>query len=277
MVSIKKLDYKLVVSLIFLVVCAYILKKTMFIEGDGFNSQILSVVNGKSGSLSKIHQIRFLVIAPFYLFGKNNSIIQAMLIYIYIRPLLKTQSFKMCVIIVIIIVMFSYRTSIVAMSLPYFHLYQKTNKKRYLIVSFLFSILSSATVLNFIIIYFLYNYKIIYKKAIYLIVFLIFFLPSFKHKILFFTEGGAGYFDTMIHRSFLIEAITTKNYIRIAVSVFIIFIFFLQFLTFLKNGRIKVKDIERILPIVFLFMEGLGIYSYLIEDAILLDKILKNK
>ena len=81
----------------------------------------------------------------------------------------------------------------------------------------------------------------------------------------------------MIHRSFLIEAITTKNYIRIAVSVFIIFIFFLQFLTFLKNGRIKVKDIERILPIVFLFMEGLGIYSYLIEDAILLDKILKNK
>ena len=82
MVSIKKLDYKLVVSLIFLVVCAYILKKTMFIEGDGFNSQILSVVNGKSGSLSKIHQIRFLVIAPFYLFGKNNSIIQAMLIYI---------------------------------------------------------------------------------------------------------------------------------------------------------------------------------------------------
>ena len=154
MVSIKKLDYKLVVSLIFLVVCAYILKKTMFIEGDGFNSQILSVVNGKSGSLSKIHQIRFLVIAPFYLFGKNNSIIQAMLIYIYIRPLLKTQSFKMCVIIVIIIVMFSYRTSIVAMSLPYFHLYQKTNKKRYLIVSFLFSILSSATVLNFIIIYF---------------------------------------------------------------------------------------------------------------------------
>ena len=276
MVSIKKLDYKLVVSLIFLVVCAYILKKTMFIEGDGFNSQILSVVNG-SGSLSKIHQIRFLVIAPFYLFGKNNSIIQAMLIYIYIRPLLKTQSFKMCVIIVIIIVMFSYRTSIVAMSLPYFHLYQKTNKKRYLIVSFLFSILSSATVLNFIIIYFLYNYKIIYKKAIYLIVFLIFFLPSFKHKILFFTEGGAGYFDTMIHRSFLIEAITTKNYIRIAVSVFIVFIFFLQFLTFLKNGRIKVKDIERILPIVFLFMEGLGIYSYLIEDAILLDKILKNK
>ena len=74
MVNIKKLDYKLVISLIFLLVCTYITKKTMFIQGDGFNSQVLSVAKGTIGPLSKIHQIRFLVVAPFYILGKNNKI-----------------------------------------------------------------------------------------------------------------------------------------------------------------------------------------------------------
>jgi len=83
--------------------------------------------------------------------------------------------------ITIIIILFSYRTSIVAMSLPYFHMYQENNKKRYLIISFLFSILSSGTVLNFIAIYFLYNYKKLYKKLIYLVILIIVFLPSLMH------------------------------------------------------------------------------------------------
>ena len=277
MIKIKKLDYKLVISLIFLIVFAYITKKTMFIEGDGFNSQIISVVEGTANSLSKIHQIRFLVVAPFYILGKNSILIQAILIYIYVRPILKTQSFTVCIMIVVIIIMFSYRTSIVAMSLPYFHLYQKNNKKRYLIVSFLFSILSSGTVLNFIAIYFIYNYKKLYKKAIYLVAFFIIFLPSFKHKILFFTQGGAGYFETMVYRSFIIEAIIVKNYTRIAITIFVIFIFFLQILMILKSGKIKAKNIERIFPVLFLFMEGLGIYSYLIENIKIFEEIFKIK
>ena len=277
MIKIKKLDYKLVISLIFLIVFAYITKKTMFIEGDGFNSQIISVVEGTANSLSKIHQIRFLVVAPFYILGKNSILIQAILIYIYVRPILKTQSFTTCIMIVVIIIMFSYRTSIVAMSLPYFHLYQKNNKKRYLIVSFLFSILSSGTVLNFIAIYFIYNYKKLYKKAIYLVAFFIIFLPSFKHKILFFTQGGAGYFETMVYRSFIIEAIMVKNYTRIAITIFVIFIFFLQILMILKSGKIKAKNIERIFPVLFLFMEGLGIYSYLIENIKIFEEIFKIK
>lgn len=277
MIKIKKLDYKLVISLIFLLVFAYITKKTMFIEGDGFNSQIISVVEGTANSLSKIHQIRFLVVAPFYILGKNSILIQAALIYIYVRPILKTQSFTVCIMIVVIIIMFSYRTSIVAMSLPYFHLYQKNNKKRYLIVSFLFSILSSGTVLNFIAIYFIYNYKKLYKKAIYLVAFFIIFLPSFKHKIFFFTQGGAGYFETMVYRSFIIEAIMVKNYTRIVITIFVIFIFFLQILIILKSGKIKAKNIERIFPVLFLFMEGLGIYSYLIENIKIFEEIFKIK
>ena len=163
------------------------------------------------------------------------------------------------------------------MSLPYFHLYQKNNKKRYLIVSFLFSILSSGTVLNFIAIYFIYNYKKLYKKAIYLVAFFIIFLPSFKHKILFFTQGGAGYFETMVYRSFIIEAIMVKNYTRIAITIFVIFIFFLQILMILKSGKIKAKNIERIFPVLFLFMEGLGIYSYLIENIKIFEEIFKIK
>lgn len=277
MIKIKKLDYKLLISLILLLVYTYITKKTMFIEGDGFNSQIISVVEGTANSLSKIHQIRFLVVAPFYILGKNSILIQAILIYIYVRPILKTQSFTTCIMIVVIIIMFSYRTSIVAMSLPYFHLYQKNNKKRYLIVSFLFSILSSGTVLNFIAIYFIYNYKKLYKKAIYLVTFFIIFLPSFKHKILFFTQGGAGYFETMVYRSFIIEAIRVKNYTRIAITIFVIFIFFLQILMILKSGKIKAKNIERIFPVLFLFMEGLGIYSYLIENIKIFEEIFKIK
>ena len=231
MIKKKKLDYKLVISLIILLACTYITKKTMFIEGDGFNSQILSVVEGTTSSLSKIHQIRFLVVAPFYILGRNNTVIQAVLIYIYVRPILKTQSFKVCIMITVIIIIFSYRTSIVAMSLPYFHLYQESDKKRYLIVSFLFSILSSGTVLNFIFIYFIYNYKKLYKKVIYLVAFLVFFLPSFKHKIFFFTQGGTGYFETMVYRSFIVEAIMIKNYMRIAIAILVFFIFFLQFST----------------------------------------------
>ena len=81
----------------------------------------------------------------------------------------------------------------------------------------------------------------------------------------------------MIHRSFIVEAIIVRNYTRIVISVFVILIFFLQFLMFLKNGKIKLKNIERIFPVIFLFMEGLGVYSYLIENTILLDRIFKNK
>ena len=273
MVNIKKLDYKLVISLIFLLVCTYITKKTMFIQGDGFNSQVLSVAKGTIGPLSKIHQIRFLVVAPFYILGKNNTIVQAILIYIYVRPILKVQSFKIC----IIIILFSYRTSIVAMSLPYFHMYQENNKKRYLIISFLFSILSSGTVLNFIAIYFLYNYKKLYKKLIYLVILIIVFLPSLKHKISFFTEGGSGYFETMMYRSFLAEALRIGNYTRIGISIFVVFIFLLQFFMWLKNGKIKLKEVEVIFPIIFLFMEGLGVYSYLIEYVIILGSRIKFK
>lgn len=277
MIKIKKLDYKLLISLILLLVCTYITKKTMFIEGDGFNSQILHVVKGADDPLSKIHQIRFLVVAPFYIFGKDSTIIQAICIYIYVRPILKEQNFKVCVMIVAIIIMFSYRTSIVAMSLPYFHLYQKNNKKRYLVISFLFSILSSATVLNFMAIYLLYNYKKVYKKLVYILILFIAFLPSLKNKIFYFTEGGTGYFETMVYRSFLAEALRVGIYTRIAIIIFVVFIFFLQVLTILKNGKIKVKDIEKIFPILFLFMEGLGIYFYLIEDVIIFDKLFKIK
>ena len=277
MVNIKKLDYKLVISLIFLLVCTYITKKTMFIQGDGFNSQVLSVAKGTIGPLSKIHQIRFLVVAPFYILGKNNTIVQAILIYIYVRPILKVQSFKICIMITIIIILFSYRTSIVAMSLPYFHMYQENNKKRYLIISFLFSILSSGTVLNFIAIYFLYNYKKLYKKLIYLVILIIAFLPSLKHKISFFTEGGSGYFEMMVYRSFLVEALRIGNYTRIGISIFIVLIFLLQFFMWLKNGKIKLKEVEVIFPIIFLFMEGLGVYSYLIEYVIILGSRIKFK
>ena len=276
----KRINFRIIILMVF-IICVCLLKKTMFIKGDIFYYQMISVIEGEQYALAKIHLIRFLVISPFYLSTylseKWSIVIQGILIYLYIRPILKLQNLRVYTFIMLILLLFSYRTSIVAMSLPYFHLYQKNRKRKYLLISFLFSILSSATVLNFIIIYFLYNYKTIYKKIIYLVFFLIFFLPSFKHKILFFTEGGSGYFETMIHRSFIVEAIIIRNYTRIIISVFVILIFFLQFLMFLKNGKIKLKNIERIFPIIFLFMEGLGVYSYLIEDTILLDKIFKNK
>lgn len=272
-----KIFNKRFLVLIVFILCAYILKKSMFIEGDGFNSQVISVVNGVQYGLSKVHKIRFLVVSPFYFLGKNNEIVQAILICMYVKPILRNQSFKVYILIMVVLLVFSYRTSIVAMSLPYFHIYQKTNKKRYFIFSFLFSILSSATVLNFIVIYLLYNYKKIYKKLIYLLILFMVFLPSFKHKILFFTDGGSGYFETMVYRSFLVEAILTKNYIRIMLSIFIIFIFFAQVFMWLKNGKIKIKNIEKIFPVFFLFMEGLGVYSYLIEDIMVFDKMFKIK
>ena len=81
----------------------------------------------------------------------------------------------------------------------------------------------------------------------------------------------------MVYRSFLAEALRVGIYTRIAIIIFVVFIFFLQVLTILKNGKIKVKDIEKIFPILFLFMEGLGIYFYLIEDVIIFDKLFKIK
>lgn len=277
MLKIKKIFNIRVLVLIIFIVIAYALKKTMFIQGDGFNSQVISVMKGAQYGLSKVHTIRFLVVSPFYFLGKNNSIIQAILMYIYARPILKNQTFKAYILIMVVLLLFSYRTSIVALSLPYFHLYQKTNKKRYFIFSFLFSILSSATVLNFIAIYLLYNYKKIYKKLIYVLILFIAFLPSFKHKIIFFTAGGSGYFQTMIQRSFIIEAILTKNYIRIMLGVFCILIFLAQIFMCLKNGKIKIRNIEKIFLVIFLFMEGLGVYSYLIENVIIFDKLFKIK
>lgn len=277
MLKIKKIFNKRVLVLIIFIVIAYALKKSMFIEGDGFNSQVISVVSGVQYGLSKVHAIRFLVVSPFYFLGKNNSIIQAILMYIYARPILKNQTFKDYILIMAVLLLFSYRTSIVALSLPYFHLYQKTNKKRYFIFSFLFSILSSATVLNFIAIYLLYNYKKVYKKLIYVLILFIAFLPSLKHKIFFFTKGGTGYFETMVYRSFLAEALREGIYTRILISVFVVILFLFQIFMWLKNGKIKLREIEKIFPVMFLFMEGLGVYSYLIEDIIIFDKLFKKK
>jgi len=44
-----------------------------------------------------------------------------------------------------------------------------------------------------------------------------------------------------------------------------------------KNGKIKLKEVEVIFPIIFLFMEGLGVYSYLIEYVIILGSRIKFK
>lgn len=269
--KIRKMFDKRFLILIVFILCAYILRKSMFIQGDGFNSQIIAVVKGVQYGLSKVHKVRFIVISPFYFLGKNNEIVQAILIYIYAKPILRNQSFKAYVLIMIVFLLFSYRTSIVAMALPYFHIYQETNKKRYFLFSFLFSVLSSAAILNFITIYLLYNYKKIYKKLGYLLILGIVFLPSLRHKISFFTEGNSGYFETMVYRSFIAEALRVGNYTRIAISVFVVLIFLLQFFMWLKNGKMRLKEIEKVFPVVFLFMEGLGVYSYLIEYIIILD------
>ena len=80
-----------------------------------------------------------------------------------------------------------------------------------------------------------------------------------------------------MYRSFLAEALRIGNYTRIGISIFVVFIFLLQFFMWLKNGKIKLKEVEVIFPIIFLFMEGLGVYSYLIEYVIILGSRIKFK
>ena len=275
----KKINFRIIILIVF-IICIYLLKKTMFIKGDIFYYQMVSVVKGEKYFLAKIHLVRFLAIFPFYLSTylseKISILIQGVVIYFYAKPVLKLQNLNTYILIILVLLLFSYRTSIVALSLPYFHMYQKSKKKKYLFFSFLFSTLSSATVLNFIIIYLVYNYKKLYNKIPFVILILVFFIPSFQHKVVFFTQGGDSYFITMFNRSFLVMSILFKDYMRIMIIIFVILIFIYELISIIIKKKITARNIEYILPIFYIFMEGLGVYSYLISYSILISKSRKS-
>ena len=131
----KKINFRIIILIVF-IICIYLLKKTMFIKGDIFYYQMVSVVEGEKYFLAKIHLVRFLAIFPFYLSTylpeKISILIQGVVIYFYAKPVLKLQNLNTYILIILVLLLFSYRTSIVALSLPYFHMYQKSKKKKYL-------------------------------------------------------------------------------------------------------------------------------------------------
>ena len=91
-----------------------------------------------------------------------------------------------------------------------------------------------------------------------------------------FTQGGDSYFITMFNRSFLVMSILLKDYMRIMIIIFVILIFIYELISIIIKKKITARNIEYILPIFYIFMEGLGVYSYLISYSILISKSRKS-
>lgn len=273
---------------------SFILHRTIFTsEVDGFYYQIMAVSSGNDlGSLSIMHNLRLIIIYPFYLISKFNLPIslQHLCLLIYILPLvfikipLHMKYFSLM--LLYFSLFFSYRTILVMESLFILIMIVKyrINNKKYLFFSVFLSFLSSGTLLVWILI--IYNYRKIFilnKKFlkymnIVIIFLVILMIGPISHKILFFinpvTYGSATsvtseailnisieelkiLFTNIIERSMIVEAFEKNNYIRI--SIIVSMFFMIMFLSLVKKDLLTY--IILLLYLLGILFEGLIVYS----------------
>lgn len=278
-------------------------------ETDGFYYQIMSVANSNElGSLSIIHNLRYIVIYPFYLVYNYNLpiVFQHFLLLLYVSPLfflkIPRHISYLGVLILYMSIFFSYRTILVMESVFILIILIKYNlyKKKYLFISLIYSFLSSGTFLVYLFFIYMYRKKFIsnrrFLKYIYLFIILLMvvLIGPLMHKVLFFidpiTYGSATsvsidkllnissenlitMFMNIFERSFIYESYSSMQYFRLI----IIFIMFIMLSILLFVQKTKLIFLMSIFYIFGLFFEGLIMYSlFFVTLVLFLDYLYRN-
>lgn len=268
---------------VYLVICAFVIQKGMFIEGesDGFYSQVQHIASGASWSTSPlylVHLLRFFVVSPFYYVYVNgySEFFESILILLFLLPVITARfdgrRVLWQVVFIYLPLFFSYRAVLVMCAMSYLFICLYGDKRSYLklLVSMLLANLSSGVVLPWVIIAFLNSkllfgrYKFVRPIAMAAIVVLGF---SIMHKIgFFFGEHSSG--PSLMERNTFYVSIVHEQYLRLLVYLTLLFAWLgiglckVKFSTFPDNLYLFY------VPAFFtLFFEGLGFVSFLIPIA----------
>lgn len=261
-------------------------------ETDGFFYQIMGVADGKDlGVLSVVHQARYIVIYPLVkLQNFNLTQLQPLFLTLYLIPILMLKIPNHVKIFSLLLLycslFFSYRTIIVMLSIYILILHIKYNvvSKKLILLSMLYSLLSSGAFLFWFLLVVFYKDKFIKNRYILKYSFFVFLLlfslaiGPMMHKILFFIDphqfGSATsvtyeilsnvsisdikeLFSNIINRSMVIEAYHEKNFIRLYILFFLFIVFLFLFLV-IRNRFIYVIFTFFLISLLF---EGLMAYS----------------
>lgn len=279
-----------------------LLNRTMFdAEIDGFLSQMLYVSNSSDlDILSLMYQFRYYLVYPFHYFhfGGAPNFFQHFFLFIYISPIFtvkvpgRVKYFS--VLLLYLSFFFSYRSVLVMTStyLIFCHIYYHKIAVKYLVISFMYSLLSTGTFLILIVLVLLFkksffrNKKLLKNFKYYIIFFLLIISGPLIHKSLFFIDpvafgsaanisvdailsidfGDLGIlYDTMTERSMVNEAIETENYGRLYIISCVVLMIFILFI-FTSNKIVRTLFFLIILSLLF---EGLMTYSLLFTIVVL--------
>lgn len=292
----SKCSFTIILNIFVFILLSHLLSRQLFTDDvDGFLYQIEAVSSGgELGALGVVHQLRYWVVYPLYKAYVSGLpiIVQHLLLVLYLSPVLfmirkiPKIARNIGVLLLYSSLFFSYRTVLLMESILllvifiYFYKFQK----KYLFFSFLLSILSSGTVLVWLVLA-IVSLNIKYKKIIILIGFILMLGPM-AHKLLFFYNsnlyGSATsvsveavfnvlsfnnmlfIFENIHSRSLLNEAISNGNIARLSVIALMLVVCFI--LVILKPNKL-------VLLLCTLFCIGLlfeGLISYSLIFGLLL-------
>lgn len=208
------------------------------------------------------------------------------ILFVPILELFKTSKYPIFVVFFpLVLVIFSYRAALVALSIGYLMLFFLVRRRRwYLLVSFTFANLSSGGVLTIIFMAcFMWHRMRVRSVYLYLFVCLLFIslFVSLYDKIYGFIAGEAGYESTIsgvsgflaiFTRSTIIVSFLSENYMRgFVYSGFLVFVIFILIYASLKSSlRPYLLLISIALP--SFLVEGLGVVTLLVPVLMLLSQ-----
>ncbi|SHH04035.1 hypothetical protein [Pedobacter caeni] len=283
----------IVIGILFFIVASFFFKLNLFgadLMEDGFFSQINFISNADSGieGLGYMHYVRFVSVYPFFFVWLSElpNYYNALLLAIILLPVLsfnsrvKKNNF-LPLFILILPFFFSIRITLAATSFAYFYVFLFGERKKLylLILSLLFALLSSGTLLCYFMILFFYRksltktYPLLFKI---LSVFIVLGIGvALQNKYEGVSEGASGFSDDgqsytglnaiwgLLVRGTLIVSLQTGQYARAVAYAILYFIGVMLALMIASKEAVKNKYLGFFIPMLIIFwFEGMGFISY---------------
>ncbi|RQO67575.1 hypothetical protein DBR43_23925 [Pedobacter sp. KBW06] len=281
------------IGILFFIVASFFFKLNLFGEDlyeDGFFSQINFISNADSGmeGLGYIHYARFVSVYAFFMIWllKLPNFYNAVLLSAILIPILffnaKQKKFNPLQLLILFLpFFFSIRVSLGACSFGYLYVYLFSERKNLilLIISLLFSMLSSGTFICYFLILFFYrksfskNNPILFKSLV--VILSVSIIVAVQNKYQGVSEGASGYSDEgesytglssiwgLLIRGTLIESLKKAQYARAVAysALYLIGVFLVVMIA--SKRKIKKEYLGFFIPMLIMFwFEGMGFISY---------------
>lgn len=288
------LNYSLVMaSVLMFIGLSFFLKLSLFgeeLEMDGFFSQVTAIVDGRGeGQLQYVHFFRLIAVYPFfYIYISDlpnflNGIVLSFMLFPILSYKAGSRDFNpLQLLIVLLPFFFSIRVTLGACSISYLYLFLFGGKKNFVlfILSIIFSLLSSGTILCLVLILFAYRktfskqYPLLFKLMGVMVIAGLALAMVNKYQGVAagdsgYSESGAQYTGIMavwglFTRGTLVVSIEVGNYPR-AIAYAIFYAAGIGFILLVAGkGQLRKRYMPFFIPFVFIFwFEGMGFISYI--------------